>query len=75
MLCRLVVRVHCQPHCTKQYSVVQCRVFSPQSMDIPIVWCVVYIHFAACSLTTNLQSTIQIIGGGGGGGAEVRSDM
>ena len=34
------------------YSVVQCRVFSPQSMHFPIVWCVVYI---ACSLTTNLQ--------------------
>ena len=58
VLCRLVVRVHCQPHCTKQYSVVQCRVFSPQSMHFPIVWCLVYIHFAACSLTTNLQSTI-----------------
>ena len=58
VLCRLVVRVHCQPHCTKQYSVVQCRVFSPQSMHFPIVWCAVYIHFAACSLTTNLQSTI-----------------
>ena len=27
-------------------------------MHFPIVWCVVYIHFAACSLTTNLQSTI-----------------
>ena len=63
VLCRLVVRVHCQPHCTKQYSVVQCRVFSPQSMDIPIVWCVVYIHFAACSLTTNLQSTIVLLAG------------
>ena len=58
VLCRLVVRVHCKPHCTKQYSVVQCRVFPPQSMLFPIVWCVVYIHFAACSLTTNLQSTI-----------------
>ena len=60
VLCRLVVRVHCQPHCTKQYSVVQCRVFSPQNMHFPIVWCAVYIHFAACSLTTNLQSTIQV---------------
>ena len=59
VLCRLVVRVHCQSHCTKQYSVVQCRVFLPQSMHFPIVWCAVYIHFAACSLTTNLQSTIQ----------------
>ena len=29
------------------------------SMHFPIVWCAVYIHFAACSLTTNLQSTIQ----------------
>ena len=58
MLCRLVVRVHCQPNCTKQYSAVQCRVFSPQSMHFPIVWCAVYIHFAACSLTTNLQSTV-----------------
>ena len=58
VLCRLVVRVHCKPHCTKQHSVVQCRVFSPQNMHFPIVWCVVYIHFAACSLTTNLQSTI-----------------
>ena len=28
----------CKPHCTKQYSVVQCRVFSPQSMHFPIVW-------------------------------------
>ena len=35
------------------------NVFSPQSMLFPIVWCVVYIHFAACSLTTNLQRTIQ----------------
>ena len=29
-------------------------------MHFPIVWCVVYIHFAACSLTTNLQSTIPL---------------
>ena len=42
----------------KTNSVVQCGVFSPQSMHFPIVWCAVYIHFATCSLTTNLQSTI-----------------
>ena len=24
----------------------------------PCMWCAVYVHFAACSLTTNLQSTI-----------------
>jgi hypothetical protein len=57
-LCRLVDRVHSQSLCTKQYSVVQCRVFSPQSMHYPIVWCAVYIHFAPCSLSTNLQSAI-----------------
>jgi hypothetical protein len=44
---RLVVRVHCQSPCTKQYSVVQCRVFSPQSMHFPIVRCAVDIRFAA----------------------------
>ena len=43
---------------TLHKTVVQCRVFSPQSIHFPIVWCVVYIHFAACTLTTNLQSTI-----------------
>ena len=51
--------VYCKPHCTKQYSVVQCRVFSPQSMHFPIVWCAVYIHFAACSLTKHNNMMIQ----------------
>jgi hypothetical protein len=56
-----VTRLYCafqSALCTTPYSVVQCRVFSPQCMHFPIVWCAVYIHFAACSLTTNLQSTI-----------------
>ena len=45
VLCRLVVS---SSALTAQ---LQCRVFSPQSMHFPIVWCAVYIHFA-------LQSTI-----------------
>jgi hypothetical protein len=32
-------------------------VFSPQSMPFPIVWCAV-CSYAACSLTTNRQSTV-----------------
>ena len=52
VLCRLVVRVYCQTYCTKQYSIFT------RSMHFPIVWCAVDIQFAACSLTTILQSTI-----------------
>jgi hypothetical protein len=43
---------------TKQYSVVQCGVFSPQSMPFPIVWCVFTYTLQLAALTTNLQSTI-----------------
>ena len=43
VLCRLL-----SEHCTKQYFVVQCRAFSPQSMYFPIVWRVVFA-------TTNLK--------------------
>jgi hypothetical protein len=59
VLCRLVVRVLCQSPCTTQYSVVQCGVLSPQ-VCISLLCGAVYIRFAACSLTTNLQSTISL---------------
>ena len=54
VLCRLVVKsaLPVMPHKTILWSNVS-RVFSPRV----IVWCAVYMHFAACSLTTNLQST------------------
>ena len=47
------------------HKTILCGPMWSQSMHFPIVWCAVYIHFAACSLTTNLQSTIWLILGEG----------
>ena len=57
------LQVGCQTaNCTKQCSVVQSMYFSPQSVQFRIVWCVVYIHFEAGSLS--LQGA-RIKGGNG----------
>ena len=53
MLCRLVVIVHCQPHCTKQYSVVQCGVFYLKVCIFLL--CVVCSLHTLCSLQPDNQ--------------------
>jgi hypothetical protein len=58
VLCRLVVRVHLAQNNTLWSNV---EYSHHKVYAFPFVWCAVYIHFAACSLTTNLQSTIVVL--------------
>ena len=58
-----VLQVGCQsalPVTLRKNNALRCAV-EHFHWHFPVVWCVVYIHFAACSLTTNLQMiTIQV---------------
>jgi hypothetical protein len=60
LACALQVGCQSAPPVTALTPVVQGGVFSPH---YPFVWCAVYIHFAACSLTTNLPPNLSLLVG------------